>query len=127
LKQNIERGISNFMLKAGSGYSTYFNEKYKRSGSLFQGPFKSAHIGSNELLLYSSAYVNCNSEVHGIAKAENYKWCSFPDYIGKRNGTLCAKEIILGQYKSSDDYKRTAIETAISIAERRRFGKFLIE
>ena len=115
------------MLKAGSGYSTYFNEKYKRSGSLFQGPFKSAHIGSNELLLYSSAYVNCNSEVHGIAKAENYKWCSFPDYIGKRNGTLCAKEIILGQYKSSDDYKRTAIETAISIAERRRFGKFLIE
>lgn len=127
LKQNIDRGISSFMHKVSSGYSTYFNEKYKRSGSLFQGTFKASRIDSNELLLYLSAYVNCNSEVHGIEKAENYRWCSLPDYIGKRNGTLCDKEIILEQYKGSNNYKIMAIEIATSVAQRRNFEKFLLE
>lgn len=127
LKQNIDRGISSFMHKISSGYSTYFNEKHKRSGALFQGTFKSVHVDSNELLLYLSAYVNCNSEVHGIAKAEDYKWCSFPDYTGKRNGTLCEKEIILGQYKSKDEYKKSALEGAKDIKRARDMGKLLIE
>jgi putative transposase len=127
LKQTAERGIEKFMQRIGTAYTKYFNEKYKRSGALFQGTFKSIHIDSNGLLLYLSAYINCNSEVHEIAKAEDYKWCSFSDYIGKRKGTLCEKEIILGQYKNIDEYRKNAIETAMNIARRRNFEKFLIE
>jgi putative transposase len=127
LKQNIDKGISSFMHRISSGYSTYFNEKYKRSGALFQGTFKAIHIDSNELLIYLSSYVNCNSEVHGIAKAEDYKWCSFPDYIGKRNGTLCDKEIVLGQYKLGDEYKKSALENAKDIKRARDMGKLLME
>src|ERR1700686_1992234 len=42
-----EKGIEKFMQRLGTGYTMYFNEKNKRSGSLFQGKFKSKHINSN--------------------------------------------------------------------------------
>jgi len=127
LKQNLDGGISRFMLKVGSGYTTYFNLKYNRNGALFQGPFKATHIDSNELLLYLSAYVNYNSEVHGIATAEDYKWCSFPDYIGKRNGKLCNKEIILGQFNSQKEYGKIVKESATDMGRRKIMEKFLME
>lgn len=115
LKQIAEKGIEKFMQRIGTGYTKYFNQKYKRIGSLFQGPFKSAHISPNNFI-YLSAYVNCNAEIHGVAKtAEIYKWCSFPDYIGERNGKLCSKEIILNQFKNREEYRDFAKENAVAI------------
>jgi putative transposase len=65
VKQLRSGGISEFMQKIGTGHTMYFNKKYNRSGSLFQGTFKSTHINSNELLLYLSVYVNANHRIHG--------------------------------------------------------------
>lgn len=127
LAQLVDRGIEKFMQKLGTSHTNYFNERYKRSGALFQGRFKSTHIDSNELLFYLSAYVNCNSEVHGIEEAENYKWCSFLDYIGKRNGALCKKDIILDQLKGIEKYKIIAMEIAKDINKKREYEKFLME
>lgn len=108
LKQSIDKGVGNFMHKISTGYTNYFNKKNNRSGSLFQGPFKSIRIKTNEKLLYLSAYVNCNSEIHGIHKALDYKWCSFSGYIGKREDYLCNKSIILGQFKNKGGYEQFA-------------------
>ena len=105
LKQLAEDGISKFMHKLDLGYTNYFNKKYDRSGSLFQGTFKEAHIKTNEYLLYLSGYANGNVEIHKIAKAEDWQWSSYRDYLGLRNGTLCNKEIILSQFKSVEEYK----------------------
>ncbi|MFA4817625.1 MAG: transposase [Parcubacteria group bacterium] len=127
LKQLSDNGISKFMLKLGSGYSSYFNNKTKRSGSLFQGPFKAIHINSNEYLLHVSAYVNCNSEIHGAHKADNYKWCSFPEYIGEKKGGLCNKEIILGQFKNKEEYKEYARTVAREMKNKKEMEKLLLE
>ena len=93
------------MHKFATGYTMFFNERYHRSGSLFQGRFKATHINSNELLLHLSIYVNCNCEIHGIAKAESYEWCGFPDYIGKRKNSLLSKDIILDQFENIQSFK----------------------
>ena len=127
LRQKAERGIEKFMHKVSMGYTNYFNKKYKRFGSLFQGPYKSIHINSNEYLLYLSAYVNCNSEIHKIAEAENYKWCSFPDYIGKRSGTLCNKEVILGQFKNLEEYQEYAKINVQEMRNKKEMEKLLLE
>jgi putative transposase len=127
LKQVSDDGISKFMLKLGSGYTTYYNMKNDRSGSLFQGPFKSSHIDSNEYLLYVSAYVNCNSEVHKIAKAEDYEWCSFPEYIGKSKNNLCNKNIILGQFKDLKEYYNYAKINAQEMKFKKEAEKMMLE
>jgi hypothetical protein len=61
LKQNIDDGISKFMKRVSGGYARYFNEQYSRTGALFQGPFKSIYIDTNEYMLYVSAYIR-----HGL-------------------------------------------------------------
>lgn len=104
LKQLKDGGISEFMKRAGGGYTCHFNKKYKRSGALFQGKFKSIHIDTNEYLLHLSAYVNRNDFIHGYGKIE-WQYSSYLDYIGKRNGNLCSKENILGQFKNKKDYE----------------------
>ena len=126
LKQRSEKGIEKFMHKIGTGYTNYFNQKKKRTGSLFQGRFKSSRIKANALL-YLSVYVNCNSEVHGVAKAKNYRWCSFPDYIGKRKEVLCEKKEILGQFRGFEDYLNFATENIKDQIQRRADEKLLLE
>lgn len=126
LKQLRTNGIPIFMHKVGLGYSMYYNNKQKRSGSLFQGPFKSAHIDSNEYLLYVSAYVNCNSEIHKIHKADNYKWCSFPEYIKNQNG-LCNKKTILGQFKNKQKYIDFAKINAKEMKRKKEMAKLILE
>src|ERR1035437_483609 len=41
LKQSVDGGISKFMQKLQAGYTYFFNVKNSRTGSLFQGTFKS--------------------------------------------------------------------------------------
>ena len=106
LRQLSDDGITCFMRKLSGGYTNYFNLKNERSGHLFQGAFKAVPVETDEQLLYLSAYVNGNVEIHKIAKAEDWEWGSYKDYIGKRNGTLCNKKIILAEFKHIKDYQK---------------------
>ena len=127
LRQLSEGGISKFMLKLSSGYSSYFNKKYKRSGSLFQGPFKSIHIDSNEYLLHLSAYVNKNNFIHGY-NCDNWKYSSLLDYLGKRCGTLCNKEAILAQFDNNiEKYEEFLEANALYLKEKKESAKYLLE
>lgn len=60
IKQVDEGGISNFMKKLLTAYSMYFNRKYKRTGHLFEGVFKSRHVSSDQYLKYLYAYIHLN-------------------------------------------------------------------
>lgn len=127
LKQTEEKGIETFMHKQGTGYSNYFNKKNDRSGSLFQGPFKSIHIDSNEYLLYISAYVNKNNFIHGYGSGE-WKYSSLPDYTGKRNGRICSKDIILGQFdNNAKEYEKFMDDNALYMKEKKETEKYLLE
>lgn len=138
LRQLKKNGISKFMLKIGTGYTTYFNKKYDRSGSLFQGPFKSVHIDSNEQLLYVSAYVNANHFIHGYETKETkspigdlvsqpWPYSSLPDYLGKRNGTLAKKEAVFGQFKDVKEYAKFIEDNALYLKEKKEMEKYVLE
>lgn len=127
LKQLVDKGVERFMHKLGTSYTNYFNKKNNRSGSLFQGPFKSIHINTNEYLLWLSGYINGNPEIHKIAKAENWQWSSYPDYLGLRNGTLSSKKIILDQFPNSEEYKRFVEMVIKEARERKDLEKYLLE
>lgn len=60
LKPMTENGVSQFMQKLGTGYSMYFNKRHDRSGSLFEGKFKSQHANNDEYLKYLFAYIHLN-------------------------------------------------------------------
>ena len=135
LEQVTENGISKFMKRLNGGYTNYFNEKEKRSGSLFQGVFKAVHIDSNEYLLYVSAYVNLNDHIHQLGNEtpklvrSRSSWAEYTDLLSKEN--FCAKDIILGQFKNREEYKIFAKDALKSIVARkadlREMEKYLLE
>ncbi len=127
LKQISEKGIEKFMQKLGNSYTKYFNEKYQRNGSLFQGTFKSSYIESNSQLLRMSVYVNCNSEIHKVSSAREYKWCGYPEYIGKTNSKLCTKKDILSHFKNKSDFQEYANENILDFMERKEDQKLIFE
>jgi putative transposase len=134
LKQLQEKGIEKFMQRMGNGYTKYYNQKNSRSGVLFQGPFKSAHIDTNEYFLYVSAYVNANHFIHGCEEnghpmsTENlWKYSSLSDYLGKRNGVLCDKTAILDQFKNIKEYESFVVDNALYLREKKEMEKFILE
>jgi len=127
LKQKVENGISKFMHKIG-GYTLFYNKKRKRSGALFQGPFRSVHIDSEHYRDYISGYINGNPEIHKIKTADQYIWSSYQDYLGKRDGTLSRKESILNNFSSVAEYKEyvdEVIKNSKEIKEDRK--KYILE
>ena len=98
-------------------------EKEKRSGSLFQGVFKSIHINTNEYLLHLSAYVNLNDRVHQLgsetSKLVKSSWREYISDDKKDKKEFCKKDIILGQFRNTEDYKTFAKESLAGILDRR--------
>jgi len=128
VRQSAEQGITKFMHKLSTAYTKYFNNKYNRSGSLFQETYKATQVKTDEYILYLSAYINGNSEIHKIAKAKNYQWCSYPDYLGKRKGVLCKKNIILKDFQNIGEYKNlVGIIIKESSLRKDEIKKYLLE
>ena len=55
-----ENGASIFMQKLSTAYVMYFNRKYKRVGSLFEGKFRSTHVDNDVYLKYLFSYIHLN-------------------------------------------------------------------
>ncbi len=133
--QSSEKGIEKFMHRLGTGYTMYFNEKEKRSGALFQGRFKSVHVGTNEYLLHLSAYVNLNNKVHqlgGLTSKLAGSRSSWGEYIDKNTKGICEKKIILDQFNNNiDEYKKFSLSSLEMIRKRKEdmkdLEKFLLE
>lgn len=113
LRQLKEKGITTYMNKFGAGYPAYFKRKHgeKRRGYFFQGRFVSVHIKTNEQLKTVFVYIHTNplsliepdwkekgikNPERAIKFLEDYKWSSYPDYIGKKNfPSVTEREFIL--------------------------------
>ncbi|MDD2935635.1 MAG: transposase [Candidatus Pacebacteria bacterium] len=130
LKQLVDNGISKFMQNFSAGYTKHFNEKYDRSGTLFQGPFKAEHIDSDEYLNYVVAYVNCNHLVHGFEFSVS-EWgnrSSLEQYVFDKKEWKniffeCDTSMILHRYKNGNDYLKKSEEIAKNIKIKRDLVK----
>lgn len=121
VEQKQENGISEFLRKIGIGYTMHFNQKYHRVGALFQGRFKAVLVEQDAHFMYLPYYIHANpldlhmpewrdGEIHNYNKAlkllENYRWSSFPDYIGRKNfPSVTQREFLLSIAGGEQNYK----------------------
>lgn len=136
VRQLKEEGITQFMRKFGTGYATYFNTKYNRKGHLFQGRFGAVHIKNNEQLKTVFVYIHTNGisflepkwKDNGIENPtkvieflENYKWSSYPDYIGKANFTSVTKRDFLLKVMGEREGCRNFVESWIKYKKELKY------
>ena len=71
-------------------YALYFNRLYKRTGSLWEGRFKSSLINSENYFISCLHYIESNPVRAGLAKSpEDYFWSS---YKARAFGNKCLIE-----------------------------------
>lgn len=109
IKQVQENGISAFMSQISNSYTKYFNTKYERIGSLFQGTFKAVLIENENQFLHLSRYIHLNPVTSKIvAKSEQYDWSSYKNYIDPetKQTTIVEPQLILGHFQSKHFYQK---------------------
>ncbi len=82
VKQRNANSIDTFMNSIGTRYTMYFNKKYKRVGSLYQGVYKAVLIESDEQLLYLTRYIHLQSLASQGEDLQSQP-SSYEDYLGR--------------------------------------------
>jgi putative transposase len=73
------------MQAVGRRYVRYFNDSQRRTGTLWEGRYKSTLIQTERYLLACMAYIDLNPVRAAIAvQAQDYAWSSHAHYIGLR-------------------------------------------
>lgn len=97
--QLVKNGITQLIRHLGTAYSMYFNHRYNRVGSLFQGRFKAKWIKTDEYLLYLTRYQHRNpGEITGLKSLKDYPWSSYPEYLGVRRKGLSNPKMVLSHF-----------------------------
>lgn len=74
----VEGGISLMMQSLGRYYVRYINQTYKRSGTLWEGRFKSNLVDNEDYFLIVTRYIEFNPiRAKMVEKPELYPWSSY--------------------------------------------------
>lgn len=95
LRQKTISGLTEFIRSLSTSYSMYFNKKYRRVGSLFQGIFKATDIRDENYLLWVSRYIHRNPP-----DFQTYPYSSYDDYLGNRNTDWLNTNLLLEFFES---------------------------
>ncbi len=126
VQQHTTDGMAKLLKRLTTAYAMYFNKKYHRVGSLFQGSYKAVLVSSDEYLLHVSRYIHLN--YHVLQLPEFYsRFTSYPYYLNiKRVGWVKPQAVlqILSRVNSASegyDYRSFvedyAIESQIDLGD----------
>ncbi len=122
LSERMDGGLSKFLMKLNVGYAKYFNERYTRSGYVFQGRTKRIQIKRDAHFLHILHYIHLNpldfrhdtsqwrskeiaNSKTALKHLNEYRWSSYLDYCGTPNfPSVLTRDLFGGVFK---DYPRT--------------------
>lgn len=124
--------ISKFMKKLNMGYAKFFNEKYDRSGYLWQGRYKKILIEQDSHFTHIPYYIHLNpldykfkewrtgniKNFEQVLKFLNeYRWSSFFDYTQKKNFPSVMYNRVLAETLGSANEQTKMIKQIITSSE----------
>lgn len=97
VKQTDADIIDAFMNSFATRYTMYFNRKYQRVGSLYQGVYKAVLITTDEQLLHLTRYI------HQQAMRENKEQpSSYPEYLQLKKTSWVKPEEIMAFFSKNN-------------------------
>lgn len=80
-----EQALSKMMQAVGRSYVQAFNKVHRRTGTLWEGRYRSTLIQTDRYLLACMAYIDLNPvRAHMVLRPEDYTWSSYGRYVGQR-------------------------------------------
>ena len=106
---NISRHFSHLF----NAYAKYFNKVYKRTGALFETPFKRIEVTSNAQLKYLVYYIHHNPVHHGFCdEMVEYPWSSYLTILSPKKTRLKRSEV-LEWYNNTRNFNKYHNEKSI--------------
>jgi putative transposase len=106
LQQNTDLSVGNFIQSIFNSYSKAFNKRYKRTGTLFEGPFQAKHINKQEHLIHLCRYIHRNPVDAGLVKSpEKWPFSDYCNWIGTKESKFIDKEFIKNVFYSVKEYE----------------------
>ena len=117
-------GIPKMMQAVGRRYVRYFNQRQGRTGTLWEGRYKSTLIQAERHLLACMAYIDLNPVRAGIAlEPGDYPWSSHGHYVGLRNDRLVSPHPIYWELGNTPFARDAAyadlVRAGISVQQQR--------
>lgn len=98
LKQKTIDGITKLIRAVSTNYVMYFNKKYERVGTLFQGKYKAVLVDHDAYLLHLSRYIHLNPVLGSDPKT--YPYSSYGYYLKDKNASWVKPDEILAFFKT---------------------------
>ena len=84
-----DQSLSKMMQAVGRSYVQIFNKVHGRTGTLWEGRYRSTLIQTERYLLACMAYIDLNPvRATMVAQSEDYVWSSYGHYAGRRHDRL---------------------------------------
>jgi len=99
-KQITRDGMTKLIRAICTNYVMYFNKRYERVGTLFQGKYKAVLVNNDTYLLHLSRYIHLNP--HPGSDPKLYEYSSYGYYLGRKSATWLKTEEILNYFKTEN-------------------------
>ena len=102
-------GVSKMMQALGRMYVRYFNHKYERSGTLWEGRFHSSLVSNDEYLLTVYRYIELNPvRANMVENPVEYKWSSYRINALGTPSSLCSPHPVYSNLGTSESKRLVA-------------------
>ncbi len=101
VKQKSGNSIDKFMQSLATRYTMYFNKKYKRVGSLFQGVYKAVMVTTETQFIYLTKYIH-KQALASQGETLQDQPSSYPEYLGLRNTSWVHPEEVLSNFSETN-------------------------
>jgi REP element-mobilizing transposase RayT len=115
--------LSNFLKELKQRVSIFVNRRLERTGTLWEGRFKSVLVeGGEQSLLTVAAYIDLNPVRAGLVKRpEDYRWSGYGEAVGGGKGAAKARVGLGLIVRDGCQTGRTGADWSQTLARYRRF------
>ena len=113
-----------------NSYAKYFNTKYDRSGSLFQGRYKSVPISSSDQLVHLARYILLNPYVaHLTNSPEKYQWSAYKEYFSNKTSfPICTNDPLMEIFQNNESlFKKFILDYADFARTKKDMQKLFLD
>jgi REP element-mobilizing transposase RayT len=111
-----------------NGYTKAVNKKYNRTGTMFEGPFKSVEVEDVNYLLELCRYIHRNPVDDGLVdQIEDWKFSNYLEWTGKRNGSLVDLKLRNKYFTDESKYESYVLNYKSIKRAVRGLRKYLLE
>ena len=111
-----------------NAYTKAVNKKYKKTGTLFEGPFKSIEVEDINYLIELCRYIHRNPVDDGIVEnIDDWEFSNYPEWVGKRNGSLVDLKFRDKYFQDAESYKKYVLDYVSIKQAVKELDKYLLK